>query len=219
MRISRTLAGVLSAALLGAVPVAVAAAPAQAAEATVASIGASRTLIEYKGDYKPYLEASIKTTSGSGVYDGNVELQASAAGGAFKTIRTVTASGYLSFSDVVPAVNTTYRVVYKGSASYSAAASRNLTVKVARKMRLNGNDRTFVVKGKVSPKYGKKKIVIKVSKKEKRGFKKFKTIKTNKKGQFRIKLPKRRGTFYYRFITKKDKKYVATTYQITASAY
>lgn len=218
MRITRIIAGALSAALIGLVPVTLAA-PAQAAETTVAAIGASRTLIEHKGPYKPYLEASIRTSGGSSVYEGDVELQASAAGGAWKTIRTVRASGYLSFSDVVPSMNTAYRVVYKGSSAYSASQSGNLNIKVARKINLKGNNRTFVVKGKVTPKYGKKKVVIKVSKKEKKGFKKFKTIKTNKKGKVKVKLPKRKGTYYYRFITKKDKKYVSSTYQMRATVY
>lgn len=223
MRITRILAGALSAALIGLVPVTLAA-PAQAADnATVTTIGASRTLIEYKGDYKPYLEASVKTTGGSSVYYGTVDLQASEAGAAWKTIRSVTASGYISFSDVVPQKNTKYRAVYKGGSSsydtYQASSSGDLAIKVARKIRLRGNDRTFVVKGKVTPKYAKKKVVIKVSKKEKRGFKKFKVVKTNRKGVLRVKLPKRRGTFYYRFITKGDKAYVSATYQIRATVY
>ena len=40
-----------------------------------------------------------------------------------------------------------------------------------------------MIKGKVTPNYAKKKIVIKVSKKEKKGYKKCKTIKTDKQGQ------------------------------------
>ncbi|GGD14205.1 hypothetical protein [Nocardioides daphniae] len=224
MRLTRLVAGVLSAALLGLAPVALASAPAHAASyTTVTEIGASRTLIEYKGSYKPYLEASVKTSEGSSVYYGNVELQANVAGAGFKTIRTVEASGYISFSDVVPAKNTTYRVLYKGGASsydsYAASTSKSLTVKVARKVRASGNSRTFVVKGKVTPQFAKKKILIKVSKREKRGYKNFRTIKTNKKGQFKIKLPRRKGTWYYRFIVKGDKNYAANEFVMTARVY
>lgn len=219
MRITRILAGALSAALIGLVPVTLAA-PAQAAESTVATLTASYKLIEYKGAYTPSLRADITTTSGGYVPSGGtVSLQASVAGGSWTTVRSEAWDGYFGISDVVPTKNTVYRVSFSGSDSYSASTSSNLAIKVARKIRLRGNDRTFVVKGKVTPKYAKKKVVIKVSKKEKRGFKKFKVIKTNRKGVLRVKLPKRRGTFYYRFITKGDKAYVSATYQIRATVY
>lgn len=223
MRLTRILAGVLSAAIVGLVPVSLAA-PAHAADqTTVTTLTASRSLLEYKSGYSPFLNASVRTPDGSSVYSGTVDLYASEAGGAWKKISSKTASGYVSFSDVIPSKNTRYRVSYSGGSDYSntyqPSQSADLGIAVARKFTAKGNDRTFRVNGKVTPQYGKKKIVIKVSKKQNKGFKKFKTIKTNKKGKFKVKLPKRRGTFYYSFTTKGDKSYVATRYLMTARVY
>lgn len=226
MRLHRTIAGLVSAALLGLAPVALAGAPAHAASyTTVTEIGASRTLIEYKGSYKPYLQASVKTPDGGSVFYGDVDLQASVAGAAYKTIRTVKASGFISFSDVVPSKNTTYRVIYKGGASsydsYSASNSKALTIKVARKFTLKRtkNNRAFTYKGRVFPEYGRKVIKVEVSKKEKKGYKKFKKFKTNKKGKFTLKLPKRKGTWYYRVTAPGGKKYAANGWVIRATTY
>lgn len=222
MRLHRTIAGLVSAALLGLAPVALASAPAHAASyTTVTEIGASRTLIEYKGGYKPYLEASVRTPDGSSVYYGDVDLQANVAGAGFTTIRTVKASGYLSFSDVVPAKNTTYRVIYKGGASstdtYAASTSKSLTVKVARKFTLKrtNNYRAYVYKGRVTPDYGRKVIKIQVSKKKNKGYKKFKTIRTNKKGQYTLRLPNRKGTWHWRVLAPANKNYAVSGWVIT----
>lgn len=223
MRLTRILAGVLSAALVGLVPVSLAA-PAHAADlTTVTTLQASTPLLEYKSGYSPFLNASVKASDGTSVYAGTVDLYASEAGGAWKKVSSKTASGYVSFSDVIPSKNTRYRVSYNGgsnySNTYSASQSGEVAIRVARKFTAKGNNRTFVVKGKVTPQYGKKKIVIKVSKKEKKGYKKFRTIKTNKKGAFKVKLPKRKGTWYYSFATKGDKSYVAVRYIMTARVY
>ncbi|MBE7323971.1 hypothetical protein IEQ44_04820 [Nocardioides sp. Y6] len=226
MRIQRLIAGVVSGALLGLVPVALAAAPAHAADVTtVTTIDASSKKIVFKSGSKPYIVASVKTSAGTSVYDGDVALQAKTAGSSWKTIRTADASSYVSFSDVVPKKNTDYRAVYQGGSdsysgdTYVASQSGSMKIKVQRKFTFSGNDRTFKVKGRVTPKYGKKKIVIKVSKRQKRGFKKFRTIKTNKKGKYATKLPKRKGVWYYRFIVKGDKNYAGLKYTVTARVY
>ena len=80
-------------------------------------------------------------------------------------------------------------------------------VEVARKITYPKNG--FVIKGKVTPNYGKKKIVIKVSKKQNKGYKKFKTIKTTSAGKYKITLPRRGGTWYWSFVVKGDSKYLA----------
>lgn len=209
MRISRVIAGALSAALLGLVPVALTSAPAHAADnATVTTLQVSRNLLEYKSGYSPFLSGSVKTADGSSVYAGNVSLQASEAGSAWKTIKTVTASGYLSFSDVIPNKNTAYRVVYAGGAdsrnTYQASSSGTVTVKVMRKLTIK-NPKGTKIKGKVAPKYAKKKIVIK--KKVGKKWKKFRTLKTNKKSRFTVTLPAKRKRTYFRFIVPGNKAY------------
>ncbi len=91
---------------------------------------------------------------------------------------------------VKPTKNTTYKVVFGGytdpvqtqySDNYAPSESATFTVQVARKITYPSSG--FVLKGKVTPDYGKKKIVIKVSKKQNKGYKKFKTIKTDKRRQ------------------------------------
>ena len=87
-------------------------------------------------------------------------------------------------------MNTTYKVVYSGYTdpdqgtygdNYTPSESAPFTIGVARKITRPSSG--FVIKGKVTPDYAKKKIVIKVSKKEKKGYKNFKTIKTDDEGQ------------------------------------
>ena len=47
------------------------------------------------------------------------------------------------------------------------------------------------------------------TKKEKKGYKKWKTIKTDKKGKYKVRLPRRGGTWYWSFTVKGDSKYLA----------
>jgi hypothetical protein len=64
----------------------------------------------------------------------------------------------------------------------------------------------------VTPHYGKKKIVIKVSKKKNKGFKSFKKIKTTSTGKYKVKLPRRGGTWYWSVTVKGDSRYLANGY-------
>lgn len=208
MRITRVIAGALSAALLGLVPVALSSAPAQAATATVTTLEASRNLLEFKSGYSPFLSASVRDASGNSVYAGTVSLQASEAGGAWKTIKSTTAGGYLSFSDVIPNKNTQYRVAYSGgtnyAGTYAASSSGTVAIKVMRKLTIK-NPKGTKIKGKIAPKYAKKKVVIK--KKVGKKWKKFRTLKTNKKSRFTITLPAKRKRTYFRFIVPGNKAY------------
>ena len=81
------------------------------------------------------------------------------------------------------------------------------TVEVARKITYPSSG--FVLKGNVTPDYGKKKIVIKVSKKQNKGYKSFKTIKTTSAGKYKITLPRRGGTWYWSFVVKGDDRFLA----------
>ena len=85
---------------------------------------------------------------------------------------------YASFYDVKPQMNTAYKVVYSGFTdpdqgtygdNYTPSESAPFTIGVARKITRPSSG--FVIKGKVTPDYAKKKIVIQVSKKEKKGYK------------------------------------------------
>ena len=63
------------------------------------------------------------------------------------------------------------------ASTYAPSESDPFTVQVARRITYPVSG--FVIKGKVKPNYGKKKIIIKVSKEQNSGYKSFKKIRTN----------------------------------------
>jgi hypothetical protein len=215
MRTTRLIAGTVTAGLLGLAPIAIAA-PSQAADTWTTTTVATPSAVELEYGDDFYISVDVDGADGR-IPEGTSTLMAMEAGtSAWVPVATGTAS-YSSFYDVKPQMNTAYKVVYTGYTdtdqgpngdNYQPSESAPFTVTVARK--ITRPDSGFVIKGKVTPDYAKKKIVIQVSKKEKKGYKKFKTIKTNKKGKYKVTLPRRGGTWYYAFIVKADAKYAAT---------
>lgn len=217
MRTTRLIAGTVSAGLLGLTPIAIAA-PSQAADTWTTTIVAtpSAAQVEYGDDF--YVSVDLASSDGysPGSTDGTVTLMAQEAGSAAWVPVATAENTYASFYDVKPQMNTSYKVVYSGFTdpdqgtygdNYTPSESAPFTIGVARKITRPSSG--FVIKGKVTPDYAKKKIVIQVSKKEKKGYKKFKTIKTNKKGKYKVRLPRRGGTWYWSFTVKADAKYLA----------
>ncbi len=227
MRITRLVAGTVTAGLLGLTPIAIAA-PSQAADSwtTTTTAVPSETRLDY-GD-KFYVSVDISSSDGysPGSADGTSVLYAMEAGSAAWTPVATADSTYSSFYDVKPKMNTSYKVVYSGYTdtdqgtygdNYAPSESAPFTVGVARKITYPRSG--FVLKGKVKPSYGKKKIVIKASKKQKKGYKKFKTIKTNKAGKYKVTLPKRGGTWYWSLAVKGDSKFLATGFVWRTTVY
>lgn len=216
MRFSRLAAGTVSAALLGLTPIAIAAPSHATDNLTTTTVATPSTTQVVFGD-KISISVDIDASDGFGTSKGNATLYALEAGSAAFVPVATTENAYASFYDVKPEMNTTYKVVYSGYAAtqtyednYAASESAPFTVGVGRKIT---NPRSgFVLKGKVTPDYAKKKIVIKVSKLAKKGYKKFKTIKTDRRGKYRVALPKRRGTWYWSVAVKADSKYLANGY-------
>jgi hypothetical protein len=217
MRTTRLIAGTVSAGLLGLTPIAIAA-PSQAADTWTTTIVAtpSAAQVEYGDDF--YVSVDLASSDGysPGSTDGTVTLMAQEAGSAAWVPVATAENTYASFYDVKPQMNTAYKVVYSGFTdpdqgtygdNYTPSESAPFTIGVARKITRPSSG--FVIKGKVTPDYAKKKIVIQVSKKEKKGYKKFKTIKTDKKGKYKVRLPRRGGTWYWSFTVKADAKYLA----------
>ena len=213
MRTTRLIAGTVSAGLLGLTPIAIAA-PSQAADtwSTTTTATPSTDKVEYGDDF--YVTVDVPSSDGSSAFRGTSTLYVMEAGSsAGAPVATNTSAGG-DFFDVKPQMNSSYKVVYSGYTAatqyedtYTPSESAPFTIGVARKITAPSSG--FVIKGKVTPKYAKKKIVIKVSKKEKKGYKKWKTIKTNKKGKYKVRLPRRGGTWYWTFTTKGDSKYLA----------
>ena len=217
MRTTRLIAGTVSAGLLGLAPIAIAA-PSQAADTWTTTTTATPSVarLEYGDDF--YVSVDLASSDGysPGSTDGTVTLMAQEAGSAAWVPVATAENTYASFYDVKPQMNTSYKVVYSGFTdpdqgtygdNYTPSESAPFTVSVARKITYPQSG--FVIKGKVTPSYAKKKIVIKVSKKEKKGYKSWKTIKTDSKGKYKVRLPRRGGTWYWSFTVKGDSKYLA----------
>jgi hypothetical protein len=213
MRITRLVAGTVTAGLLGLTPIAVAA-PSQASEnlTTTTVATPSATKVEHGEDI--YVSVDVDASDGYSATYGTSTLYAMEAGTtAWVPVATGTYAS-TSFYDVKPQATTTYKVVYSGYAAtstyqdnYAPSESAPFTVGVARKITYPSSG--FVLKGKVTPDYGKKKIVIKVSRKQKKGYKSFKTIKTTSAGKYKVALPKRGGTWYWSFTVKGDSRFLA----------
>ena len=225
MRITRLVAGTVTAGLLGLTPIAIAA-PSQAAETWTTTTVATpdKTKVEY-GD-KIYINVDVDGSDGLGPSSGTSTLYAMEAG---STAWVPVATGAYPGSDfypVKPMMNTTYKVVFGGYTdpdqgqyddNYLPSESAPFTVSVARKITYPSSG--FVLKGKVSPKYAKKKIVIKASRKQNKGYKAFKTIKTTSAGKYKITLPRRGGTWYWSFAVKGDAKFLATGFVWETTVY
>ncbi len=218
MRTTRLIAGTVSAGLLGLTPIAFAA-PSQAADTWTTTTVATPSVSEVEYGEDLYISVDISSSDGysPGSTDGTSTLMAMEAGSSAWVPVATAPNTYSSFYDVKPRMNTSYKVVYSGYTdtdqgtygdNYTPSESAPFTVGVARKITRPSSG--FVIKGKVTPNYGNKKIVIQVSKKENKGYKKYKTIKTNARGKYKVTLPRRGGTWYWAFIVKGDAKYLGT---------
>ena len=213
MRTTRLVAGTVTAGLLGLTPIAIAA-PSQATATytTTTTATPSETRLVYGDEINVVVD--VMGADGESVIDGTSTLYAMEAG---STTWVPVSTGTYPGSDyypVKPQATTTYKVVYSGYTAtstyedtYTTSESAPFTVGVARKITYPSSG--FVLKGKVTPNYGKKKVVIKVSKRKNKGFKSFKTIKTTSAGKYKVTLPRRGGTWYWSVTVKGDSRYLA----------
>jgi hypothetical protein len=212
MRLNRLVAGTVTAGLLGLTPLAVAA-PSQASENRTVTVTAAPSVeaVSYGDDLSVSVQV-VDNSTGSSTSYGTSTLYAMEAGAAeFTPVATGTYPGS-SFYDVKPKANTLYKVVYNGYVAestyqnnYAAAESATFSIGVARKLTLK-NPRGTLIKGKVSPKFSKKKVL--VQKQVGKKWKKFRALKTSKKGTFTITLPASRKRTNWRFVVKADKNYL-----------
>lgn len=217
MRITRLVAYTVTAGLAGITPIAIAA-PSQAADSWTTQTVAtpSETKLVYGDDLYVSVDLSSSDGYSPSSADGTVTLMGMEAGSTTWVPVATAENTYASFYDVKPTATTTYKVVYSGFTdpdqgqfgdNYAPSESPTFTVQVARKITYPNSG--FVIKGKVTPDYAKKKIVIKVSRKQNKGYKSFKTIKTTSTGKYKVTLPRRGGTWYWSFVVKGDTKYLA----------
>lgn len=138
---------------------------------------------------------------------------------ASQTWREVASTSSMSgqFTGVRPRMNSTYKVVYSGRRAtsdsddtFESSQSPELAVQVAR--RITYPQKVFELAGRVTPDYARRKIVVKVSREQNTGYKRFRTLTTGARGTYRITLPRRGGVWYWRFSVKGDERYVATSF-------
>lgn len=211
----RIIAGATSAALLGITPLALVAPAHAATETHSVTIAAtpSYTAVEYGDDLTVSVQAT--STDGRSYPPGLTTLYALPAGASEWVAVAQDDNAGSSFYDVKPTMNTTYKVVYAGYTAtstsednYTAAESAPFTVGVQRLVEIGKGKGNLMIKGKVKPNYGKKKVKI-LRKKGKRWVKHAK-VKTNAKGVFNFRLPRaRRGTkVFYKIVIPASSQYL-----------
>jgi hypothetical protein len=219
MRITRLIAGIVSGALLGLIPVSLAPAANAGTSTPTVEINPRHTWITYGGT--SYFYGRVSEPGGASISEGTAQVQISTNAGASWTNfgSPEDSSGYIVFDDAKLPQTALYRIYYSGSATYASAVSNPVKVGVRRKITGSIKSRTFAVKGKVTPKFAKKNLVIKFSKNRDKGYKTWKKIKTNKLGAYSVRLPKKRGYYYWRIIAPGDKAYMENWAGFTTSVY
>lgn len=223
MRTNRLVAFAVTAGLMGVTPLAVSA-PAHADGQTYAPVITVNLNIEDSPFDPPYMYGggfyvSGTVTDPAGLYDANSDADAAylqiytPSNPVWTTIATDDSPGFLFFDgDFSFSENTQLKVVYSGApAAYSyqdtftAGESAIVAAPVTRKVVLK-NPKGTLLKGKISPDYGKKKI--KVAKKVGKKWKKYKTFKTTSAGKYKFTLPApRRGKTQWRITVPGDSKF------------
>ncbi len=132
--------------------------------------------------------------------------------------RVATSTASADFLDVRPRIRTAYKVVYGGHApespqqdTYERSESDPFTVEVSRTItRPKGG---FTLKGRVRPRFARRTIIVKVSSEQDTGYRRFTTIRTDRRGRYRITLPRRTGTWYWSLVVRADANYLGTGYK------
>ena len=228
------LRGIVAAMALSLAPVAVvttSAAPANAAE-TVTTTTSFDPDIDRRGQAGGYFSVtgSVKTAEGSGPLAGTAYLQGLAPGSkTWKNLGSDDSPGFAYYPDYDKyKTNTKLRIYFAGGTYspgtsservYPPSVSKVLSVKVSRRFDIKSvsGKRQPTADVKVSPKFGKKKLL--VQKKQGKKYKTFRKVKTNKKGKVRLSLPGSRKGITYLLVAPGDKRYVTTKTPVTATQY
>ncbi len=225
MRITRLVTGLVTVGLAAAGPVLLSAAPAQAATvpSTVTVDPLTTNAITYGDDL--YISGKVTAPSGNTPNSpSTVSLQVSTPSNpTWTTVATDDSAGYFSFSDVVPQTNATYKVVFPGGTegfgssanTMAPAESAPIAISVARKVDARTKD--LNVLGKVTPDFAKKKIKILQIVGHKKT-KKYATVKTDKKGKFSFRAPKK-NKFKFILMVPADANYAAVANQYIVHVY
>jgi hypothetical protein len=210
----RLLVGLLSAALLGLVPVALAG-PAHAAPDTriqaqsprKATFGAKFSVT---GQVQHNDGSSWETVPSE---SGSVKLQRRLKGRTtWKTLEVDDYGNSFYFYPVKAVANATYRLQYSGGTDYEGVtyspSKATQQLKVRRAIPVKVTDR-LVMKGKVKPAWKRKPVII--QKRKGKRWVRYAKVRTNKKSRFHKKLHAVRRKTFFRAFVKKNKQYVAST--------
>ena len=220
MRLRRILAAAVVTSLAAPAALLTTSAPASAATATRIVSGTDGKSWIYPSSYRSQpgvprygdtlsLSINVETESGSSVSGGTLTVQRMVPGGDWKTIATANAA-YL-YDSTKAVGNATYRVLYSGSGDY-APSSAAITGKIQRKLDLQGvSGKRAGIKGKVSPKFQGKVLVLK---KQGKKWTRFKAVRTNKLSRFVVHLPApRRGKYFWKIQIASSKTFATTNSQ------
>lgn len=157
------------------------------------------------------VEVSVDSPSGLAPTAGTSTLLALESGSTeWVEVATSTSPG-ADFLDVRPWMNTTYKVAYSGSSdtgngdTWAASESEPFTIGVKR--RIVHPTTGFDLGGRVTPRYGRKVVVVRASRDKARGYTVVRTVRTDGRGRYSYVLPKRRGTWYWILRVKGDASY------------
>ncbi|MBS2936717.1 hypothetical protein KDN32_03050 [Nocardioides sp. J2M5] len=215
----RLLGSTLAGGVVVATPFVVTVAPAVAAApvdtTTVATPNTTKIEFGQTVDIALDVDSDASTST---VDDGTSTLYAREATSTRWTAVSSNTSASLDFLSVRPRMTTTYKVVYGGydapsaqDDSFASSESAEFTVGVARTITYPTGG--FEMKGRVRPAYGKRTIVIKVSDEETSGFKKYRKIRTDRRGRYSVTLPRRSGEWFWTFIVRADDQYRGTRFK------
>lgn len=164
------------------------------------------------------IDVDVDSQDGSTPTDGTTTLYAMEAGSSTWVAVTTHDSASSDYLEVRPWMTTSYKVVYNGHTatsgaddSYDTSSSEPFTVQVRRT--ITYPEGGFVVKGRVVPRYGERRIVIKVSRKETSDYVRFRAITTDRRGRYAVTLPRRRGTWFWSFRVKGDDRYLPASFR------
>lgn len=187
---ARALVGLLSLALLGLVPVALAG-PAHAASQT-RIVAKSAKKATYRDDFSA--NGNVQYHDGDSwepVPQGQLVLERRKAGSTeWKPLETDDVPSSFYFYPVTAVGNATYRLVYEDSAGAYSSSSVTWQVKVYREMTSDVTNR-LVFKGKVKPKWKRKPVIIQVKKASR--WVRYDKVRTNRRSRWHKKIYARRS--------------------------
>ncbi len=220
MRFYRIIAGTLTAGLLSLAPVAISSPAGATVDLTTTTTVSTYDTLPIVYGETITLSSDVAASDGASAYRGTVTLMVSTPSVPTWTTVATGDTTYASF-DVQPTSNAVYKVVYSGYAALSTyednyAASESAPFSVAVQRKATFRTPGLYVVGKIKPDFARKKVILK--RKQGKKYVAWKKIRTNGKGQFRVKAPNRVG-FKFSLTIPSDSKFTGFTnlYQVYAS--